>query len=102
MPVSFDHLRTHTRVWNGERFDMVPNAEAKALEAAGTHQIATMLSASDLKTKAELDLISDLKAQEPAAEPAEEPSKGAPKRTSRKTYSTREMRAAKASEAADS
>ncbi len=49
MPVSHDHLRDTVQTWNGKEFKIMALKDAVAAQEAGKVQIATNLSASDLK-----------------------------------------------------
>ncbi len=90
MPVSNSHLTGLTQVWDGFTFAYVPRERAEELEAAGTHQISTNLSASDLKRFHELNEHAT-KIRRARIDPPTE--NASPKQSTRRRYKTRQMKA---------
>jgi hypothetical protein len=90
-----DNFEMHVQVWDGLAYSLVPEAEAKKLEKAGTHQITKNLQAKDLKTAAEFNEVREKRAAKKTktrAVKAEDQS--LPGVTSSKqTYKTRQMKA---------
>ena len=80
MTVNHDHLKDTVNTWDGVTFKMMKAKEAKAAEKKGLLQIATNLSASQLKHAKDFKQEMEMP-----------PGVVAPK--SKKGYKTREMKA---------
>lgn len=88
-----DHL-DHVQTWDGTKFEMMDAKEARRLAKAGSIQITTGLQAKDLKypdefktSKGSYETASDLPpglGNDSAAEP---------KKTRKRTYKTRQLKA---------
>lgn len=86
---TLDHIADNLKVWDGVSFTLVSRDEAKKLEEAGTHQIATGITASQLKHR---DQFAKVAKQKPKPK-AKVASKDTEPDSMPKKYKTRNMKA---------